>query len=74
VEPAIREHRQTIRGDGGTGRIPHQPFQPHPVASLHRDIGVHTEARDHGAACALERIDAVRLNLISHVDDTIAGI
>ncbi len=75
VEPAIGKHRQSIRGEGRTGRIAQQPFQAHPVATLiNTDIGVHTEARDHGAAGTLECIHAVWVDLVPHAHDTMASI
>ena len=74
VEPAIGEFRQTVRGDRGASRIAQKPFQAHPVASLHRDIGVDTEAGDHRAAVTLDGIDAVGVNPIARSGNALTGI
>jgi putative addiction module killer protein len=63
VESAIGQIAQTIGGDGGARRIPQQPFQAHPVASLNRYFGVYTEAGDHGGTGRFEGIQIEQGNL-----------
>ena len=49
-------------------------FETNSVPCLDTNVGVHTEAGNHGAAGALEGLQNLSVNLISQTHDTAAGI
>ena len=73
-EPAIGQCGQTFRSHGRPARIAAESLQAHTITGFDTDIGMHTEAGNHGAAGVLEGIQAVSVDLISQAHDATAGI
>ncbi len=73
-EPSIGQCGQTFRSHGRPARIAAESFQTHAITGFDTYISMHTEAGNHGAAGALEGIQAVSVDLISQAHDAMAGI